>query len=163
MESACFEGLGSSRSPFAAFLPLCPKCSVSAAVRVGHHRENRPKKGQGMGCRSSGWCVALGVGTGVGVGCCRPYLVVLVGGDGDEVGLGEHVGAESAVGQLEDVVGPHDVEAGLVFVLGVQDGLGWGEREQSPRSAPPPPPPCKTLHFSPERKKKDKKKHPNSL
>lgn len=81
-----------------------------------------------MGCRSSGWCVALGVGTGVGVGCCRPYLVVLVGGDGDEVGLGEHVGAEGAVGQLEDVVGPHDVEAGLVFVHGVQDDLGMGRR-----------------------------------
>ena len=58
----------------------------------------------------------------------RPaHLVVLVGGDRDEVGLGEHVGAERAVGQLQDVVGSHDVEARLVLVHGVQDGLQGGE------------------------------------
>lgn len=56
----------------------------------------------------------------------RPaHLVVLVGCDGDEVGLREHVSAEGAVGQLQDVVGSHDVEARLVLVHGVQDGL-WG-------------------------------------
>lgn len=94
-----------------------------------------------------------------------PHLVVLVGGNSDEGSLGEDMGAEGSVLGAKAVVliRLHDVEPGLVFVHGVQDGLGWGEREQSPRSAPPPPPPCKTLHFSPERKKKDKKKHPNSL
>lgn len=57
----------------------------------------------------------------------RPaHLVVLVGGDRDEVGLGEHVGAERAVGQLQDVVGSHDVEARLVLVHGVQNGLQGG-------------------------------------
>lgn len=61
---------------------------------------------------------------GRGPGAARLYLVVLVGSDGDEVGLGEHVGAEGAVGQLEDVVGPDYVEPGLVLVHGVQDGLG---------------------------------------
>lgn len=60
-------------------------------------------------------------------GAARLYLVILVGGDGDEVGLGEHVGAEGAVGQLEDVVGPDYVEPGLVLVHGVEDGLGGRE------------------------------------
>ena len=68
-----------------------------------------------------------GQGSGEGRARARPYLVVLVGSDGDEVGLGEHVGAEGAVGQLEDVVGPDDVEPGLVLVHGVQDGLGGRE------------------------------------
>lgn len=55
-----------------------------------------------------------------------PHLVVLVGGDRDEVGLREHVGAEGTVGQLQDVVGSHDVEARLILVHGVQDGLRGG-------------------------------------
>ena len=51
------------------------------------------------------------------------HLVVLVGGHGHELGLGEHVGPEGAVGKLQDVVGAHDVEPWLVLVHGVQDGL----------------------------------------
>lgn len=54
----------------------------------------------------------------------RPaHLVVLVGSDSDEVGLWKHVGSEGAVGKLQDVVGSHDVEARLVLVHGIQDGL----------------------------------------
>lgn len=79
---------------------------------------------QGQGIRGE-----QGQGTGQEgrAGAAWPYLIVLVGGDGDEVGLGEHVGAEGAVGQLEDVVGPDYVEPGLVLVHGVQDGLGGRE------------------------------------
>lgn len=55
----------------------------------------------------------------------QAHLIVLVGSDRDEVGLREHVGAEGAVGQLQDVVGSHNVEARLVLVHGVQNGL-WG-------------------------------------
>lgn len=138
-------------------LPFCLSAQnvpCQQPLGLGSNVKTDPKRGRGWGCTSSGWCMGLGVGTGAGVGCCWPYLVVLVGGDGDEVGLGEHVGAEGAVGQLEDVVGPHDVEAGLVFVHGVQNGLWWrGERELSLCSAPPPSPPCKTLHFSSENNK----------
>lgn len=55
----------------------------------------------------------------------RPYLVILVGGHGDEGGLGEDVGAEGRVFGAEPVVLVclHDVEPGLVFVHGVQDDL----------------------------------------
>lgn len=60
------------------------------------------------------------------------YLVVLVGGDGDEGGLVEDVGA---VGR---VLGPkrvvfirfHDVEPRLVLVHRVQDDLGKEEMQQ---------------------------------
>ena len=51
------------------------------------------------------------------------YLFVLVGCDCDELRLLEDVGPEGGVGQLEDVVGSHQVEPGLVLVHGVQDRL----------------------------------------
>lgn len=59
-----------------------------------------------------------------------PHLVVLVGGDGDEGGLREDVGAEGGVLGAEAVVLVrfHDVQPGLVFVHGVQDDLGKGRR-----------------------------------
>ena len=60
----------------------------------------------------------------------RSDLFVLVGSDGDELGLLEDEGAERAVRQLQDVVGHHEVEAGLVLVHRVQDRL---EKKQSPR------------------------------
>lgn len=66
------------------------------------------------------------VGAGAGSTACPAHLVVLVGCDRNEVGLREHVGAEGAVGQLQDVVGSHDVEARLILVHGVQDGLRGG-------------------------------------
>lgn len=50
-------------------------------------------------------------------------LFVLIGGDGDELGLFENVGSERAVRQLEDVVGADEVEPRLVFVHRIQDGL----------------------------------------
>jgi len=53
---------------------------------------------------------------------CR-YLFILVCGDGDELGFLEDVGSEGAVGQLEDVVGPDQVEPRLVLVHRVQDRL----------------------------------------
>lgn len=60
----------------------------------------------------------------------RPHLVVLVGGDGDEGGLGEDVGAEGGVLGAEAVVlvRLHDVQPGLVLVHGVEDDLGMGRR-----------------------------------
>lgn len=51
------------------------------------------------------------------------HLVILVGSDGDEVSLWEDIGAEGTVRELQDVIGSHDVEARLVLVHGVQDGL----------------------------------------
>jgi len=50
-------------------------------------------------------------------------LLVLVGGDPDELALLEDVGAEGGVGQLHDVAGSHQVEPGLVLVHRVQDRL----------------------------------------
>ena len=50
-------------------------------------------------------------------------FLVLVGGDSDELGLLEDVGPEGRVGQLQDVVGPHQVEPRLVLVHRVEDGL----------------------------------------
>lgn len=60
----------------------------------------------------------------------RPHLVVLVGGDGDEGGLGEDVGAEGGVLGAKAVVlvRLHDVQPGLVLVHGVEDDLGMGRR-----------------------------------
>lgn len=79
-----------------------------------------------------GWSLHVcgGVGAGAGPAARPAHLVVLVGSDRDEVGLGEHVGAEGAVGQLQDVVGSNDVEARLVLVHGVQDGLRGGRAGQ---------------------------------
>lgn len=51
------------------------------------------------------------------------HLVVLVGSDSYEVSLWEDVGTEGAVWELQDVIGSDDVEARLVLVHGVQDGL----------------------------------------
>jgi len=51
------------------------------------------------------------------------YLVVLICCHSHEIGLRENVGPERTVGEFEDIVGPDDVEAGLVLVHGVQDGL----------------------------------------
>lgn len=51
------------------------------------------------------------------------HLVVLIRCHGHELGLGEHVGPEGAVGELQDVVGPNYVEPGLILVHGIQDGL----------------------------------------
>ena len=50
-------------------------------------------------------------------------LLVLVGGDSDELALLENVGAEGGVGQLEDVACAHQVEPRLVLVHRVQDRL----------------------------------------
>lgn len=53
----------------------------------------------------------------------QAHLVILVGSDSDEISLWEDIGAEGAVWELQDVIGSHDVEARLVLVHGVQDGL----------------------------------------
>ena len=55
------------------------------------------------------------------------YLFVLVGRDRDELSLLEHVGPERGVGQLQDVVGPHQVKPRLVLVHRVQDRLRIGK------------------------------------
>ena len=51
------------------------------------------------------------------------HLLVLVGGDGDELRLLEDVRPERGVGQLQDVVGAYQVEPRLVLVHRVQYGL----------------------------------------
>lgn len=51
------------------------------------------------------------------------YLLVLVSCDGDELCLFEDEGPEGAVGQLEDVIGPHQMKPRLVLVHGVEDRL----------------------------------------
>ena len=52
-----------------------------------------------------------------------PHLLILVGGDGNELGLLEDVRPKGGVRQLEDVVGPHQVEPRLVLVHRVEDSL----------------------------------------
>lgn len=54
------------------------------------------------------------------------HLVVLVRCHGHELRLREDVGPEGTVGQLQDVVGPHYVEPGLVLVHRVEDCLSRG-------------------------------------
>lgn len=51
------------------------------------------------------------------------HLVVLIRRHGYEIRFRENVSPECAVRQLEDVVSPHNVEAGLILVHGVEDGL----------------------------------------
>lgn len=53
----------------------------------------------------------------------RAHLVVLIRRHGYEIRFGENVSPEGAVRQLQDVVSPHNVEAGLILVHGVQYGL----------------------------------------
>ena len=56
------------------------------------------------------------LGEGVVVDLELGDLLVLVGRDPDELGLLEDVRPEGRVGQLHDVVGPHQVEPRLVLV-----------------------------------------------
>ena len=56
------------------------------------------------------------------------HLLVLIGGDGDELGLLEDVRSERGVGQLDDVVGSDEVKSRLVLVHRVEDGLQREER-----------------------------------
>lgn len=51
------------------------------------------------------------------------HLVILIRRHSYEIRFGENVSPEGAVRQLEDVVSPHNVEAGLVLVHGVEYGL----------------------------------------
>lgn len=48
------------------------------------------------------------------------YLFILISRDGDEFRLLEDVGAKRAVGQLEDVVGSHQMKSRLVLVHRIQ-------------------------------------------
>ena len=56
-------------------------------------------------------------------------LFILIGRDSNESGLVEHISPEGGVGQLHDVTGPDQVEAGLVLVHRVEDGLKYEEEE----------------------------------
>ena len=55
--------------------------------------------------------------------CLTTHLLVLVGCHSDKLRLLEDVGPEGGVGELEDVVGPHQVESRLVLVHRVDDRL----------------------------------------
>lgn len=65
------------------------------------------------------------VGWGFSVGWGSPYLVVLVGGHGDEGCLWEHVGAKGCVFGAKSIVliGLNDVQPWLVLMHGVEDDL----------------------------------------
>ena len=63
------------------------------------------------------------LGKGVVVNLELGDLLVLVCSDSNKLSLPEDVGPEGGVGQLHDVAGPDQVEAGLVLVHRVQDGL----------------------------------------
>ena len=56
------------------------------------------------------------------------HLLVLIGGDANELGLLEDVRPERGVGQLDDVIGSDEVKSRLVLVHRVQDGLQKEER-----------------------------------
>jgi len=71
----------------------------------------------------AGTGVPKALGEGVVVDLQLGDLLVLVGGDTDELALLEDVGPEGGVRQLHDVAGPHQVEPGLVLVHRVQDRL----------------------------------------
>jgi hypothetical protein len=53
----------------------------------------------------------------------KSYLFVLVGSDCNKFGLLENIRSKGGVGQFEDVIGPDEVEPGLVFVHRVEDRL----------------------------------------
>jgi len=57
------------------------------------------------------------------------YLVVLISCDSNKISLGENICPESAVRELQNIVGSHNMEPGLVFMHWIQDGLirrrGW--------------------------------------
>ncbi len=67
--------------------------------------------------------IAESLSEGVVVDLELGYPLILVGGDSKELTLPEDVRPEGGVGQLHDVAGPDQVEAGLVLVHRVQDGL----------------------------------------
>ena len=50
----------------------------------------------------------------------KTNLFILISRDGDEFRLLEDISAKRAVGQLEDVIGPHQMESRLVLVHRVQ-------------------------------------------
>lgn len=68
----------------------------------------------------------------------RLYLVILVGGHGDEGSLREHMGAEGCVFGAESIVliSLHDVQPWLVLVHGVEDDLEEKSLFLSSRSPP---------------------------
>lgn len=51
------------------------------------------------------------------------YFFVLVSRHRNELGLFKHVRPERRIRQLQDIVGPHQVKPGLVFVHRIQDRL----------------------------------------
>lgn len=53
----------------------------------------------------------------------RAYLVVLISSDGNEIRFGENISPEGTVREFENIVGPHNVKARLIFVHGVKNGL----------------------------------------
>jgi len=44
------------------------------------------------------------------------YLVVLISCDSNKISLGENICPESAVRELQNIVGSHNMEPGLVFM-----------------------------------------------
>ena len=71
----------------------------------------------------AGSSVSESLGEGIVIDLQLSDLLILIGRHRDELGLLEHVGPEGGVRQLQDVVGPHQVEPRLVLVHGVEDGL----------------------------------------
>ena len=85
--------------------------SLGEGVVVNLELSNLREKDSMLGLSSCASCTLI------------THLLVLVGGDGDELGLLEDVRPECGVGQLDDVVGSDEVKSRLVLVHRVQDGL----------------------------------------
>lgn len=51
------------------------------------------------------------------------YLIILISSHCNKISLWEHIGPESAIGELQNVIGSHNMKPGLVFMHRVQDGL----------------------------------------
>lgn len=51
------------------------------------------------------------------------YLIILICSDTDKICLWKNICPEGAVRELQNVVGPHDMKSGLVFMHRIQDSL----------------------------------------
>ena len=68
-------------------------------------------------------CLSKSLCKGIMINFQLCNLFILISRHANELGLFEDIRPEGGVGQLEDVVGPDEVEPGLVLVHGVQYSL----------------------------------------
>lgn len=51
------------------------------------------------------------------------YLVILISGHSNEIRFRKNISPEGTVREFENIVGPHNVKPGLIFVHRVKNGL----------------------------------------